>query len=190
MSQPVVIDFETQHVFREVDGDISKLRISVAGLYDYATDKYYTFTEDEIQKIFPFFESASLIIGFNIIHFDLPVLNPYYVGDLLKLPTLDLMTAVEEGLGHRAGLDDLLRETLGTKKEGHGLLAVDYFREGKWDELKTYCLSDVRLTKDLYEYGKTHGKIYFKAVTGRKEIPVSWNTNAKAAANVSLTLGI
>jgi len=191
MSKPVVIVFETQHIFREVGGDIAKLKISVAGLYDYATDSYKTFMEDEINKIFPYLESASQIIGFNIVHFDLPVLNPYYVGNLFDLSSLDLMHAVEEHLGHRVGLDDLLRETLGSKKEGHGLLAIDYYREGRFEKLKKYCLSDVRLTRELYEYGKENGKIYFKSASGRKEIPVSWDKNpAKNSKSVNLTLSL
>lgn len=189
MSKPVVIDFETQHVFREVGGDIAKLKISVAGIYDYTTDSYHVFMEDEINKIFPFLEGASQIIGFNSVHFDLPVLNPYYVGNLLDLPSLDLMHAVEKHLGHRVGLDDLLRETLGTKKEGHGLLAIEYYREGRFDELKKYCLSDVRLTKDLYEYGKDNGRIFFNTASGRKEIPVNWG-QSNNQTSVNLTLGI
>lgn len=191
MSYPVVIDFETQHIFREVGGDVSKLRISVAGLYDYATDTYHTIMEDQIKTIFPLLENASEIIGFNSVHFDLPVLNPYYVGDLLELPSLDLMHAVESHLGHRVSLDDLLKETLGTQKTGHGLLAVDYFHEGKIDELKKYCIADVRLTRELYEYGKEHGEIFFKSAGGRRRIPVDWKQKKKSnSQSVNLTLSI
>ncbi len=189
MSHPVVIDVETQHVFAEVGGDIRKLRISVAGLYDYATDQFHTFMEPELSELFKKLENASQVIGFNIVHFDLPALSPYYVGNLLNLPTLDLMHAVEDHLGHRLSLDDLLRETLGSHKEGHGLAAIDFFREGKINELTKYCLSDVRLTKELYEYGKKNGKIYFKSAYGRQEIPVVWNTNSTTTAqDFNLTL--
>lgn len=191
MSQPVVIDFETQHVFREVGGDVAKLRISVAGLYDYATDTYHAIMEDEIKKIFPYLENASQIIGFNSVHFDLPVLNPYYVGNLLDLPSLDLMHAVEHHLGHRVSLDNLLKETLGTQKTGHGLQAVNFFHEGKIEELKDYCLADVRLTKELYEYGKKHREIYYRSTNGRGRIPVPWGDMVqKTKTNVNLTLGI
>lgn len=191
MSYPVVIDFETQNIFRDVGGDIAKLKISVAGLYDYATDTYHAFMEDKIANIFPFLEKASKVIGFNIVHFDLPVLNPYYVGDLLQLPTLDLMHAVENHLGHRLSLDVLLKETLNVGKTGHGLLAVNYFREGKFDKLKKYCIDDVRLTKDLYEYGKENGKVFFNSSTGRQEIPVSWDDDKeKSEQNINLTLGL
>lgn len=186
--QPVVLDVETQHTFREVGGyDPEKLKISVAGLYDYATDTYQAYTEPELPQLFPILEKASVIIGFNQIDFDLPVLNPYYVGDLTKLPNLDLLKVVEKSLGFRISLDDLAKETLGAKKTGHGLLAIEYFRDGEIQKLKDYCLSDVRLTKELYEYGKKEGKVFYNTASGRRVIAVSWSDTV-AFSEVNLTL--
>lgn len=188
MQQPVVLDVETQRTFRDVGGyDPRKLKISVAGLYDYATDKFQTFIEAELSKLFPYLENASMVIGFNIIDFDLPALNPYYVGDLTKFTSLDLLKVVEKSLGFRISLDDLARETLGVKKSGHGLLAIEYFKSGQWEKLKQYCLSDVELTRNLYEYGKQHGKVFYNTHTGRREIPVVWGSTP-SSSSVNLTL--
>ena len=189
MVAPVVIDVETQNTFRDVGGyEPTKLKISVAGMYDYATDKYYTFIESELNKLFPYLEHASTVIGFNIVDFDLPALNPYYVGDLTKFPTLDLLNHVEKSLGFRISLDDLVRETLQAKKTGHGLLAIEYFREGKLNELSEYCLSDVKLTKELYEYGKQHRKVFYNTATGRREIPVAWDKQEEKLSSINLTM--
>lgn len=189
MTYPVIVDVETQKTFREIGGyHPEKLKISVAGLYDYASDKYVAFTEPELPQLFRYLENASVIIGFNIIDFDLPALNPYYVGKLLQFKTLDLLKSIEMGLGHRVSLDDLVRETLKVAKTGHGLLAIEYFRTGQMEKLKEYCLSDVKLTKELYEYGKQHGRVFYKTATGRREIPVTWTTSGSAPTNVNLTL--
>ena len=190
MAQPVVIDVETQLTFRDVGGYIpQKLKISVAGLFDYAANTYLTFTESELPKLFPYLEHASEVIGFNIVDFDLPALNPYYIGELARLPTIDLLKHIEKSLGFRIALDDLVRETLNAHKTGHGLLAIEYFKNQEWEKLKTYCLSDVKLTKELYEYGKTHGKVFYKAPAGRREISVNWGQpRASSSANVNLTL--
>lgn len=190
MTQPVVLDLETQHSFREVGGyEPKKLKISLAGLYDYASDKYISFTESELNKLFPYLENASSIIGFNIVDFDLPVLAPYYVGNVAKFTTNDLLVHVQKSLGFRISLDDLAKETLGTQKNGHGLMAIEYFRAGEIDKLREYCLSDVKITKQLYEYGKQHGKVYYKSASGRTEIPISWSISSSIAVNpISLTL--
>jgi len=189
MMQPVVIDVETQFSFREVGGFIpSKLKISVAGIYDYASDKYMAFTERELSEYFKYLENASLIIGFNHISFDLPVLSPYYLGDLSKFPTLDLLTYVEKNIGFRLSLDDLIRETLGEKKTGHGLMAIEYFRANEMEKLKKYCLSDVELTKKLFEYGQKNGAIYYKNASGRQKIPVDWKNQNVKSSQINLTM--
>src|SRR3989344_5666488 len=129
MAQPVVIDVETQFSFRDVGGfDPRKLKVSVAGIYDYAADKYLAFEEKELPRLFAYLENASVIIGFNVVDFDLPVIRPYYIGDLRKFSTLDLLKYVEQSLGFRVSLDDLARETLNKKKTGHGVLAIEYYR--------------------------------------------------------------
>lgn len=185
---PVVLDVETQKTFRDVGGyDPGKLKISVAGLYDYATTSYRAYTDAELPQLFPLLEKASSIIGFNVVDFDLPALNPYYVGNLTKFATLDILKIVEKSLGFRLSLDDLVRETLGVKKTGHGLLAIEYFKAGEMEKLKEYCLFDVKLTKDLYEYGKREGKVFYNTASGRREIPVVW-TETETGRDVNLTL--
>ncbi|MBI4058458.1 ribonuclease H-like domain-containing protein [Candidatus Gottesmanbacteria bacterium] len=189
MAQPIVFDVETQLTFRDAkSSDPSKLKVSMVGVYDYSLDKYISFTEQELIQMFPLFENASLVIGFNINHFDLQVLKPYYVGDVRIFPTLDLLEEIEKNLGFRLSLDDLVRETLGSPKKGHGLLAIDYFRNNEIEKLRNYCLSDVKLTKELYEYGKQYGKVYYKNAAGRQEIRVAWNKTGNVSSSVNLTL--
>lgn len=188
MSLPVILDVETQHLFQEVNHDYKKLGVSFAGTYHYDTNKFEGYFENDLPKLFPLLESASMVIGFNIRKFDFPVLAPYYVGDINHIPVLDLLDEVEKFVGYRIALDTLASETLGTKKTGHGLLAIEYYRNKEFDKLKSYCLSDVQITRDLYEFGKREGKIYFKDVHGRREIPVSWK-RFNASSSISLTFG-
>lgn len=190
MHLPVVLDLETQQTFRQVGGFYpKKLKISVVGIYDYASDAYLSFTESELHKLFPYLENASEIIGFNIIDFDLPVLSSYYVGDLLKFNLLDLLVIVQKSLGFRISLDDIAKETLGTQKNGHGLLAIEYFKAGQMEKLKDYCLSDVKITREIYEYGKKTGKVFYKTATGRQGIPIEWGKMTPVAStSVNLTL--
>ena len=73
---------------------------------------------------------------------------------------------------------------------GTNYLRVDFYKEGKWDELKKYCLDDVRITRDLYEYGKKHGEIYYLAPFGRRAVKVNWKEFNGTVQDVNLTLGI
>lgn len=187
MSSPIIFDVETQRVFHEVDNKVDKLGVSIVGVFDYADGLFKTYFEEDLPKLFQLFEKASLLIGFNIKKFDLEVLKPYYVGNLTKFPALDLLEEVGKRLGKRIALDDLAKGTLNLRKKGHGFLAINYFREGKLSELAQYCLSDVRLTKELYEYGKKHGKVYYFGPYGKVEIKVNWRIVEKEE-KINLTL--
>ncbi len=185
---PIVFDIETQYSFQEVGYDHKKLKVSVVGTYDYATDKYQTFLENELPQLFAKMEHASFLIGFNSNKFDLPVLSPYYLGDIFQFSSLDLLEEVEKSLGFRVALDDLARATLGEKKSGHGFLAIEYFRKKEFDKLKEYCLHDVKLTKELFEFGKEQRKLLFQTSRGVKEIPVEFGEPKKTRQSVSLSL--
>ena len=179
----LVFDLETQRSFKDVGKqNLHKLRISVIGLYDYLTGAYEIYEEKDLLKLDKRIREADLLIGFNIRRFDLPVLAPYLFGPIENLPVLDLLEAVEKVRGHRASLDSIAQPTLKVRKSGNGMDALTLFQEGRLDELKRYCLDDVRITKAVYEYGCQNGKIFFTSTWDYKtyEIPVNWKKTTEA----------
>ncbi|TSC66962.1 MAG: DEAD/DEAH box helicase domain-containing protein [Parcubacteria group bacterium Gr01-1014_66] len=186
----LVIDVETKYSFAEVGGEqhIHKLGISVAGVYSYATDTFSAFEEHELSKLEKMLQRSAHMIGFNINHFDIPVMQAYIPASVFShVAVTDLFTDAVAFLGHRVGLDALSRATLGVKKSGHGLEALRWFREGRIEEVKRYCLDDVRITRDLYEYGKEKGHVLFESFADHKvhSIPVPWGMGiSPAVANV------
>ena len=186
---PLVLDLETKHTFREFD-DPQKLGISVVGIYDYADRQGYIYREAELTKLFSKLEKASFVIGYNSRSFDLAVLQAYYPGDVTHLPQFDILEDIKRIIGKRIGLNDVAFATLNEKKTGHGLMAIDYYKEGKWDELEKYCLSDVMVTKRLLEYGISHEKIFYMNETGKVPIHVNWKRYMEEAGadETALTL--
>ncbi|MBI2609736.1 ribonuclease H-like domain-containing protein [Candidatus Giovannonibacteria bacterium] len=174
----IVFDIETKKDFAEVGGreNLALLEVSVLCAYSYLKNKFYSFEEKDLKHFVTMLESAGKVVGFNIKGFDLPVLQPYCSLNLSLLPVLDLMDDVIKGAGFRISLDNLCSSTLGAKKSANGLDAVKWFREGKINEIKKYCTDDVKLTRDLYEYGKKNNYIiYFsRDLMDRAAIPVSW----------------
>ncbi|HTL39572.1 MAG TPA: ribonuclease H-like domain-containing protein, partial [Methylomirabilota bacterium] len=113
-------------------------------------------------------------IGFNIKNFDYPVLQPYLNYKIAELPTLDILEEVEKMIGHRVKLDNLAQANLGAGKSGDGLQALKYYKLGQIEELKKYCLDDVRITKELYDYVGKYGKLLFKDYFETKEIKIAF----------------
>lgn len=185
----VVLDLETQRAFSEVgEKKFADLGVSLVGVYFYATDRYETFEEAEIPLLEEKLSRSGRIIGFNIKRFDFPVLQPYFKRlDLAKLSSFDLLEELEKTLGHRVSLQSVSMATLNVGKGGSGLDAIHYYRAGEMDKLKKYCLEDVRLTKEIYEYGKKLGCVYYqsKDKTTRLSVKVDWK-DPEPPANLSL----
>ena len=130
----------------------------------------------EPQKMWPVFEKADIIIGFNSEHFDLPLLNKYYAGDLSKIHHLDILKEIKDSYGRRMKLDQIAEGTLGTKKSGHGLEATVWWKKGEKEKVKKYCLDDVRITKDVYEYALKNNGLKFKE--GGQVLDIKLDTSA------------
>lgn len=184
MRDTLVIDVETKKAFAEVGGEqnIKELGISVAGVYSYAKDAFFALEEHELSELGKMVQEAEHVIGFNIKHFDIPVMEPYLgEASFERIAVTDLFEDVLNSLGFRAGLGALAKATLGEGKSGHGLEALQWFREGRVADVKKYCLDDVRLTRNLYEYGKKHGHVLFESnIDGKtRSVPVAWGQTAQ-----------
>lgn len=159
----VVFDIETSNIFEDVgSNDPAKLDISIVGVYDSGEDAYSSYAVEEFPALWPIIERADMLIGFNSDHFDIPLLNKYYPGDLTKIKSLDLLVEVKHSLGRRLRLDTLAEATLGVNKSGHGLEATRWWKEGKQEEVRRYCLDDVKITKEIYEYALKHKELKYK----------------------------
>ncbi len=175
----VTLDIETQKGFNEVDRKkLYLLKVSVACIHDSKTDSYLAFEEKELTKLEEILKQADVIVGFNIRDFDMEVLAPYFATPVKNFPILDLLVEIEKVRGHRVSLQSVAQATLKVSKSGSGWDALQLYRDGKLEELKKYCFDDVRITKDVYEYGRQHGKVFFLSNRDYQthEIPVSWGT--------------
>jgi DEAD/DEAH box helicase domain-containing protein len=163
----VVFDIETKNLFEEVgSNNPADLDISVVAIYDSVTDSYQSFTEDKFSKLWPILEQADILIGYNSDHFDIPLLDKYYPGDLTKIKSLDIMREIRAVIGRRVKLDSIAAGTLGRTKISHGLEAVRWWKEGKIDEICKYCIEDVRITKEIYDYALKNKKLLFQEGQG------------------------
>lgn len=169
----VVFDLETQNFFSEVGGaDPVNLDISVGCFYDSGTDKYLAVTVDELAEAWPMLEQADALVGYNSNHFDIPLLNKYYPGDLRQIKSIDLLESIRLSLGRRLRLDSVAEATVGAKKSADGVQAVRWWREGKINEIKKYCLQDVKVTKQIFEYALANGHVKFKDGRQKREVPI------------------
>lgn len=198
MGYEVVLDIETENSFGQLAvrstqakgrGRDNLLKVSLVGIYRYDTGVFETYLETELAKLWPVLEHADRIIGFNSDAFDLPILDQYYPGSLKRFTSLDLMVELTKKLGFRVGLDAVAQGTLGVSKSGDGLQAIKLWHEGRIAELKQYCLDDVKLTRDVYEFGKANGSIKYQNKLGSGTVKVDFSLPSDIhKANLTLPL--
>jgi DEAD/DEAH box helicase domain-containing protein len=190
----IILDVETKKTFDEVGGYFpDRLGISFVGA---CVRQGYTgqgemqaYFEKDLPQLFTMLEQADIIIGFNIDGFDMQTFVPYYTGDVGRFPTLDLLTRIKDSAGHRIALDAVAQETLGVGKSGDGLDAIKYFKMKQWDKLRDYCLQDVAVTRDVYDFGLQKGVVKFKNKWNRLiECPVDFSFAPQRDAGMQMSL--
>lgn len=190
----LILDVETKKTFEDVGGFFpDRLGISFVGVCkrENPSDKgeMLSYFEQDLPDLFPLLEQADVVIGFNIDNFDMPTFIPYYNGDITKIPTLDVLTKIKESAGHRIKLDSVAQETLGTGKSGDGLDAIKYYQNQQWEELEKYCIQDVAVTRDVYDYGLNKGYVKFRNKWNRLiECPVDFSYKPNKEAGVQMSL--
>lgn len=168
-------DVETRQSAAEVGGwqNAHRMGVSIAVCWD--GERYCAYTQEELGALFALWKRAGCVVGFNSSRFDMKVLQPFAPYALHTLPQLDMLTEVYRYLHYRVSLDNLGSATLGTGKSGDGLKALRWWKEGRLEEIRSYCQRDVEITRRLFEYGQAHGYVLFASKSGQKvRVPVSW----------------
>ena len=163
----LVVDIESQKIAQDVGGwdHIDKLGVSVACAYDSKSGEFLSFKENELDKLQKLCRER-LVVGYNILGFDLKVLGPYGF-DAKRYDVFDIMIDVHHTSGWKyVKLDNIAKGTLGVQKSADGLQAVEWYKQGEIDKIIEYCIKDVEITRDVFIYGMKNGHIKIARAEG------------------------
>ena len=175
----IVFDLETKNLAHEVGGwsNIDKLGLAAAVLLHAETGEIFRYVEQDANELIAKLLNADQVVGFNVVRFDYDVLRPYGLSQNPNLiqKTIDLLDHLYQDLGFRLSLDNLAEATLNETKSADGIIAVQWFREGKINQVLDYCEQDVLVTHRLWEYGRENGHVKYRDRNFRlQRVPVSW----------------
>ena len=187
----LVFDIETSDVFNNEKRNPEDLTLAVVAVYSYPDDAYTAYTQETLPDLWKVMRNIDTLIGFNNNHFDTPLLNKYAPMDLTKeYDSIDLLESVRQSLGRRIRLDWIAEGTLNINKSGDGLQAVEWWKQGKVEEVKQYCIDDVRITKDIFDYALKNEELLYNDLGSVHTIPIDisqWKREESAEdASVSL----
>lgn len=170
----VVFDCEIENI---IDGkkitwnDHNKMGLSVGVIYDYLTDDFSVYFKNELQDLCKRLNDASLVVAFNQEGFDIPLLKGSG-GDLKALNNYDMLKYSRLAAGWTEGsryptglkLDDHLEAIFGKEnmKTMHGSEAPVEWQKGNVGKVTSYCLSDVKRERDLFEHIYINGTVSTK----------------------------
>jgi len=187
----VVFDIETANWFADTPGakEPADLNIALVGIHDSETG-YHCFLEPELPRLWKLLEQTDILVGWNSDHFDIPLLNKYYPGDLSRIRSLDLMNEVYAALGRRLRLDAVAEGTVGAKKSGNGGQSIRWWKDGEVQKVKDYCLKDVELTKKIFDHAVEKGHVKYKELGQTREVKLDTSKwFASAAKPMTFSMG-
>jgi len=155
-----------------VDGgwsNIARFGLAVAVTWD-EQSRFRRWFEQDVKSLITELEQFDRIVSFNGDRFDFEVLRGYHPVDKLLPKSFDLLASLHRTIGFRVKLDDLARETLGNRKTGNGLDIVQWWRNGRKEEVCNYCENDVQLLVDLMEFARKNKHVVVKS----RQVPVAW----------------
>lgn len=107
------------------------------------------------KALFDAFDEADVIVGYNCLDFDFPLLHKHYGSKGSRryldhrVKTLDIFSRVRAATNQWPKLEQLLDANDLGGKSGDGCKAITLWEAGNRDELQKYCMDDVRLTAQL-----------------------------------------
>ena len=194
----MALDIETKNMSHEIGGfgNTHMFQVSTVATWDGNTGTVYvdepvdTFAKsghivkslsDLKYDLDEHFEKGGVILGHNIVSFDLPILKNSmdiycirkYLDDKRYIDTSRLLTA---DYGERFRLQNLGENTLKQDKLMDSADAPKLWKMGRYDEVVEYCLKDTQIVYDLWKYGRDNGIV--KAFSIEKEefveLEVDW----------------
>ncbi len=147
----ITFDIETYSPSESSKIDTSELRVSVVGAYLSWTKEYIAFLEEDVQTFLDLLFQADMVVGYNHVWFDLPVLQKYAKWNLKKINNYDILLEIEKKLGFKMKLDDLAKANLGTQKTDSYETYRHYHKPCEGLKLIEYCLNDVTITERVFQ---------------------------------------
>ena len=106
-------------------------------------------------------EKGGVLLGHNIVGFDLPVLKNamdiFCIKKYLdKQAYIDTSRILNKEFGERYSLSNLVQHTLGSDKIMESAMAPEVWKAGGYSEVADYCLKDCQLVFDLWKHGQNN----------------------------------
>lgn len=139
-------DLEAQHSAAEVGGfqHMNRMGISVAVAWEWPCQVFHVFESHQTKDFGRLLRSVDRLVGYNIHHFDIPILKASKCRIPARLQIVDLLIEIERQCGRRFSLDSMLKANFGVGQgNAEPLHNIRLWKERRLVELAANCINDV-----------------------------------------------
>jgi DEAD/DEAH box helicase domain-containing protein len=144
-------------------GRLGELGLSCLAIWDSERLETDIYGEGEAEEAVERIEGLDCVVDFNGTRFDRRVLEGILGRETYFSRYVDLLRLIWDGMDRQgvakagSSLDAVAKSTLGYGKNGKGVEAPELARKGEFGKLHRYCMNDVRITRDLMLFIRSHG---------------------------------
>lgn len=167
------LNVQTQRQAIDVGGWYpEKMGLAVAAVH--SAGQTHTYTEETAHELAAVLGCADQISGYNLMGFDLRVLEPYCT--IAPSKCLDLMVDLEAAAGRRLLLNAVYSGTFNEALPGNSLELVKAWKEGEVAKVVEGTMRTASTIQRLHEHGQEHGRVAYldAAEGGVREVRVGW----------------
>jgi hypothetical protein len=153
----IILDVESRnHLQKDCGGDLSQLRIGLAGVKVLGKDKFLFFDDSNINQLERVLLETSQIIGFNLVGhngLDYKMLENHGVAVDKMIPkTYDLMTSLIRSFGSYKGLslDNIAEHTFGIRAKISKKANYRLIQDNQFEQVKANLKSELTIIERLY----------------------------------------
>lgn len=153
----IILDIESRnHLQKDCGGDVTKLRMGLAGVKALGKDEFLFFDESNISQLERVLLEVGQIVGFNLVGhngLDYKMLENYGIAVDNMIPkTYDLMTSLIRSFGSYEGLslDNIAEHTFGIRAKIHKKANYRLIQDNQLEEVKANLKNELNIIEKLY----------------------------------------
>lgn len=136
-------------------------KFGLAAAATFSGGRLRVFTEDTVHELFIVLQHAACVVGYNLLAFDLPILQGCGMNGPDRLACIDMLADLEAAAGKRLGLDSICAATLGHALERSSLDSTQAWKDGDAATVIEDTCNMVLVFRDIHQYALEHGRLLF-----------------------------
>jgi len=172
----------------EEDNPSQKPALALAVTYSFKNDTFTGWKREYVNHLIRQVTSSALVVSWSPVAREFRVLSTYTGLNLTKIPTIGILDEVADKVGLKIPPELLATGTLERRRMFSDEAGVQFWKNGRLEELAQLVYEEARLIRDLFVVAITEGKLYYPAGPTGKTTPVDLDLMERLPAGLAANI--